>query len=91
MEKLEFHKDDYVRIKYGGEPLGREETARIKEHPAFNDLVITASIRQTGNIERRAHLSDEELFELYYKRRCDTDAPSAVVKAFTELMERIKN
>lgn len=91
MEKLEFHKDDYVRIKYGGEPLGREETARIKEHPAFNDLVITASIRQTGNIERRAHLSDEELFELYYKRRHDTDAPSAVVKAFTELMEKVKN
>ncbi|MDE6293071.1 MAG: exonuclease subunit SbcD, partial [Clostridiales bacterium] len=38
MSKLEFYSGDYVRLKYSGEPLTRDETAQIRSHPAFNDL-----------------------------------------------------
>lgn len=89
--KLDFHSGDYVRLKYSGDPLGKDETLKIKSHPAFNDLVVTSNVRADNNIERRAHLSDGEIFDMYYKYR-HGDAPSAELKAaFVELMGELKN
>ena len=91
MSKLDFYSDDYVRIKYSGEPLTRDEAATIRSHPAFNDLVVTASLRVEQKVEKRAHLSDEEIFDMYYKHRYNAE-PSAELKAvFTELMGELKN
>lgn len=92
MAKLDAHADDYVRLLYGGEPLGKEEAAKIRSHPAFNDLVITANIRGVQTVERKAHLTDAEIFEMYYKSRDkEHAAPSAELKAaFVELMEDLK-
>ena len=91
MKKLDFYSGDYVRIKYSGDPLGKEETIKIKSHPAFNDFVVTAAVRADKNIERRAHLSDGEIFDLFYKSRNGDKAPSAELKAaFVELMEELK-
>lgn len=87
MAKLEFYSGDYVRIKYSGEPLTRDETAQIRSHPAFNDLVVTATLRGDVNVERRAHLTDAEIFDMYYKHRFNAE-PSAELKAtFAELMQ----
>ena len=58
MHKLDFYSGDYVRLKYSGEPLTRDETAQIRSHTAFNDLVVTATLRGDVKVERRAHLSD---------------------------------
>lgn len=88
--RLDEHKDEYVRLLYGGEPLGKAETAEIKAHPAFNDLVVTAVRRNDGTAIKRAHLSDGEIFDLYYAQRYGK-APSAELKAaFSELMEELK-
>ena len=90
MNRLNHYSSDYVRIKYSGEPLSRDEAAEIRSHPAFNDLVVTAT-RGEVKAEKRAHLSDEEIFELYYKHRYNAE-PSAELKAvFTELMGELKN
>ncbi|MDE5593735.1 MAG: exonuclease subunit SbcD [Clostridiales bacterium] len=87
--KLDFYSGDYVRIKYSGEPLTRDETAQIRSHPAFNDLVVTATLRGDVKVERRAHLSDGEIFDMYYKHRFNAE-PSAELKAtFTELMDEV--
>lgn len=91
MAKLDFHKDDYVRIMYGGEPLGKEETAKIKAHAAYNDLIVTAQVRGTVCVERRAHLSDGEIFDMYYKSKFSVAPPTELKAAFTELMEQIKS
>ena len=89
--KLDFYSGDYVRIKYSGEPLTREETAQIRSHPAFNDLVVTATLRGEAQAERRAHLSDGEIFDMYYKHRFNAE-PSAELKAvFAELMGELGN
>lgn len=91
MSKLEFYSGDYVRLKYSGEPLTRDETAQIRSHPAFNDLVVTATLRGEAKVERRAHLSDAEIFDMYYKHRYNTE-PSAELKAvFAELMGEFNN
>lgn len=91
--RLDFYKDDYVRLLYSGDPLSKPETAIIRSHPAFNDLVVTATLRTDKTIERRAHLSDDEIFELYYASLSSGgDKPSAELKAtFAELMEVLKN
>ncbi len=90
MAKLDFYKDDYVRLRYGGEPLGKTETANIKSHPAYNDLVITSAPRASAATVRRAHLSDGEIFDMYYKARYGA-APAAELKAaFVEMMEELK-
>ncbi|MDE7405556.1 MAG: exonuclease subunit SbcD [Clostridiales bacterium] len=87
MSKLEFYSGDYVRIKYSGEPLTRDETAQIRSHPAFNDLVVTATLRGDVKVERRAHLTDGEIFDMYYKHRFNAE-PSAELKAvFAELIK----
>ncbi len=87
MQKLDFYSGDYVRIKYGGEPLAKDETANIKAHPAFNDFVIVSNASHGSKTERRAHLSDDEIFELYYTHKKGT-TPSAELKAaFKQLME----
>lgn len=92
MARLDFFKTDYVRLLYSGEPLTKTETAQIRAHEAFNDLAVTATLRNDKSIERRAHLSDEEIFELYYKAHNKDVSPSAELKAaFVELMEEIKN
>ncbi len=91
LQKLDFFKDDYVRLKYGGEPLSRDETAEIKSHPAFNDLVVTATVRGAEETVRRAHLGEGEIFDMYYKSRY-SETPSAELKAaFIELMEELKS
>ena len=91
LQKLDFFKDDYVRLKYGGEPLSRDETAEIKSHPAFNDLVVTATVRGAAETVRRAHLGEGEIFDMYYKSRYN-ETPSAELKAaFIELMEELKS
>lgn len=91
MQKLDFYKDDYVRLKYGGDPLGREETAAIKAHPAFNDIVLTGTVRGEVVSVRRAHLSEGEVFDMYYRSRHGAE-PSAELKAtFIELMEELKS
>ncbi|MDE7464424.1 MAG: exonuclease subunit SbcD [Clostridiales bacterium] len=91
MAKLEQFGADYVRIRYGGEPLGKTDTATIKAHPAFNDLVVTAVRHDDAVSVRRAHLSDGEIFEQYYKQRYG-NLPNAELKAaFTELMEELKS
>ena len=91
MQKLDFYKKDYVRLKYGGEPLGKDQALEIKEHPAFNDLVIVASAREKTHRESRAHLSDGEIFDMYYKSRYNTDPPAELKAAFVELMEELKS
>lgn len=89
MHKLDFYSGDYVRLKYSGEPLTRDETAQIRSHPAYNDLVITATLRGEAKVERRAHLSDAEIFDMYYKHRYNAE-PSAELKAvFAELIGEI--
>lgn len=91
MAKLDFYKDDYVRLLYGGEPLGKDESAKIRAHAAFNDIAVTAQVRGKVNVERRAHLSDEEIFDMYYKSRFSA-SPSAELKAaFSELMQLLKS
>ncbi len=91
LNKLDFYKNDYVRLLYGGDPLGREEYATLRAHPAFNDLVVTAGFRGEVKTERRAHLSDGEIFDMFYKSRRKT-APSADTKAaFIELIEEIEH
>lgn len=89
MRKLDFYGNDYVRLLYGGEPLGREEAAQIRSHPAFNDLVITAT-HSAKKAERRAHLSDGEIFDLYYKHKYNAAAPAEVKAAFVALMDELK-
>ena len=91
MQKLDFYSGDYVRLKYGGEPLGKDETVKIKSHPAFNDFVITASPRAKLKTERRAHLSDGEIFDMYYKYRYGAEPSAELKAAFVELMEGVKN
>lgn len=91
MRKLDFYSADYVRIKYGGEPLTRDETAQIRSHPAFNDLVVTATLNGNVQVERRAHLSDPEIFALYYKHKYKAEPSAELTAAFTELMEELKN
>lgn len=91
MHKLDFYRGDYVRIKYGGEPLTRDETAQIKAHPAFNDLIVTATLRGEPTVERKAHLSDGEIFDMYYKHKYAKDPVPELKAAFTELMEELKN
>ncbi len=89
--KLDEHAGEYVRIRYGGEPLGKDDALRIKSHPAFNDLVVTATAGADNAVERRAHLTDGEIFDLYYKYRRN-DAPSVELKsAFIQLMGELKN
>lgn len=90
MMRLDEHKDEYVRLLYGGEPLGKNDVATIKAHPAFNDLVVTAVRRDDGKAIKRAHLSDGEIFDEYYKQRYGK-SPSAELKAaFLELMDELK-
>lgn len=89
--KLDFYKDDYVRLRYGGEPLGKDETAKIKAHPAFNDLVVTATRGGAEQIERRAHLSDGEIFDMYYKSLYGNIPAKELKAAFVEMMEELKN
>ncbi len=90
MQKLDFYSGDYVRLRYGGEPLGKDETLKIKSHPAFNDFVISSAPRAKLKTESRAHLSDGEIFDMYYKYRYG-QAPSAELKAaFVELMSSLK-
>ncbi len=91
MARLDFYEDDYVRIKYGGDPLGKEETAAIKAHKAFNDLVVTSSMREDVTIERRAHLSDGEIFDMYYAFRSGKQPSAELKAAFLELMEELKD
>ncbi len=89
--KLDERSDEYVRIRYGGEPLGKDDVLRIRSHPAFNDLVVTATVGKDDAVERRAHLSDGEIFDMYYKYRRNS-APSAELKsAFVELMGVLEN
>ncbi len=89
MQKLDFYKNDYVRIKYGGEPLGKDDAAAIKAHPAFNDLVITTQ-KEERVAEKRAHLSDGEIFDMYYKTRYGGEPSAELKAAFAELMEELK-
>ncbi len=92
MARLDAYSSDYVRIKYSGDPLGKEETIKIKSHPAFNDFVVTAAVRTDKTVERRAHLSDGEIFDLFYKSRNGDRLPSVELKAaFVELMEELKS
>lgn len=91
MAKLERYRTDYVRIRYGGEPLGKAETAEIKSHPAFNDLVVTAARRDTAATVRRAHLSDGEIFDLYYDGRYGAKPDAELKAAFVALMEELKS
>ncbi len=91
MQKLEFYKNDYVRICYGGEPLGKDQSNEIKEHPAFNDLVIKASAHETLKKENRANLSDGEIFDMYYKSRYGGEPSAELKAAFVELMEELKS
>lgn len=90
MAKLDRNAADYVRIRYGGEPLGKAETAEIKSHPAFNDLVVTVARRDTEATVKRAHLSDGEIFELYYGGRYNAKPSAALKAAFVSLMEELK-
>lgn len=90
MQKLDFYKDDYVRIKYGGEPLGKSEAADIKSHPAFNDLAIVTAVRGDVVKTRRAHLSDEEIFDAYYESRFDRKPKPETRAAFADIMREIK-
>ena len=91
MQKLEFYKNDYVRIRYGGEPLGKDQSLEIKAHPAFNDLVIKASAHEKTQKENRAHLSDGEIFDMYYKARYGAEPTAELKAAFVELMEELKS
>lgn len=91
MAKLNEHADEYVRLRYSGEPLGKDDATRIKAHPAFNDLVVTVTASANDSVERRAHLSDGEIFDMYYKYRRNA-VPSAELKsAFVELMGVVEN
>ncbi len=90
MKKLDANKSDYVRIRYGGEPLGKAETAEIKSHPAFNDLVVTAVRRENAATVRRANLSDGEIFDLYYDGRYGAKPSAELKAAFVSLMEELK-
>ncbi len=89
MAKLELYKHDYVRLRYCGEPLGKKEASEIKSHPAYNDLVITATVRGDTVKTRRAHLSDDEIFEAYYESRYDRKPKPEVKAAFSEIMHEI--
>lgn len=86
MKKLDFYANDYVRIKYGGEPFTRDETAKLRSHPAFNDLVITSSLCGDVKLERRAHLADGEIFDLYYKHMRGVEPSAELRAAFSELI-----
>lgn len=89
MQKLEMCKSDFVRIRYGGEPLGKAETSAIKAHPAYNDLVVAVRGNKSQDVVRRAHLSDGELFDEFYKMKTGA-APSAALKdAFLRIMEEL--
>ena len=91
MAKLDSFMGDYVRLKYSGEPLGKDETGKIKAHPSFNDLVVTANVGASKTFEKRAHLSDGEIFDMYYKSRSGA-LPSAELKAaFIEVMGELNN
>ncbi|MCM1367585.1 MAG: exonuclease subunit SbcD [Roseburia sp.] len=91
MAKLDFYKDDYVRLLYGGEPLGKDESAKIRAHAAFNDIAITAQVRGNVCVERRAHLSDDEIFDMYYKARYAAPPSAELKAAFAELMQQLKS
>ncbi len=91
MSKLDFYSADYVRLKYGGAPLGKDETSAIKSHAAFNEIVITKNFREEATTERRAHLSDGEIFDLFYRAQ-KGETPSPELKAvFTGIMEELKS
>ena len=87
MSKLDAHSCEYVRIKYGGKPLGKDEAAKIRSHPAYNDLVVVSTQNNRAQTERRAHLSDGELFDLYYKHIRDKQPSAELKAAFIELLE----
>lgn len=87
MSKLDAHAAEYVRIRYGGEPLGKDEAAAIRSHPAYNDLVVVSTQNNRAATVRRAHLSDGELFELYYKHIRDRQPSAELKAAFIELLE----
>ena len=91
LAKLDFYKSDYVRLLYGGDPLGREQYAELRAHPAFNDLVVTAGFRGEVKTEKRAHLSDGEIFDAYYKSQRKTEPSAELKAAFTEIIEEIKH
>lgn len=88
MQKLDFYSGDYVRLLYSGEPLAKDETAAIKAHPAFNDFVITASSTRASKTISRANLSDDEIFNMYYKHRRGVEPSAELKAAFKMLMER---
>lgn len=89
MVKLNEYSADYVRLLYDGEPLTRDEAAQLRAHPAFNEIVITAAMHDGERTERRAHLSDDEIFTLYYKHKYNAE-PSATLRAvFAELMNEL--
>ncbi len=91
MKNLDFLPNAYIRLLYGGEPLGKDETLKIKAHPAFNDLAVVKTAGAELKAERRAHLSDGEIFDMYYKH-CKGKLPSAELKAaFVGLMEELKS
>lgn len=91
MARLDFYKDDYVRLKYSGDPLGRDEAARIKAHPAFNDLVVVAAARTAAETPKKVHLTDAQIFDMYYAHRKGGKTPPAELKAaFVQLMEELK-
>ncbi len=91
MQKLDFYAADHVRLLYGGEPLGKTETAQIRSHPAFNDLVVTSAPRSAAVTERRAHLSDGEIFDKYYNFRYGAQPPADLKAAFIEMMDELKS
>ncbi len=90
MSKLDFFGEDYVRLRYGGEPLGKTEAAAIRSHAAFNDLVVTAARKTDEHTVRRAHLSDGEIFREYYLQRYGVEPNAELKAAFVELMNELK-
>lgn len=90
ISKLELYKNDYVRLRYGGEPLARADAAVIKSHPAYNDLIVTRGKTADVPQVRRAHLSDGEIFDLYYESKFGSKPSSELKAAFTGLMDELK-
>lgn len=77
---------DWVELHYTGEPLTMSQIASIRRHPACVKIVIenkTVTLR-----ENRKALSGKELFEEFYKKQKNADAPERLVTLFADYLAK---